>query len=152
MIGPAASVPDPPTLVVALPESENDHTCFNCETFAIVIVEPKATRVFARLAFGNGQDPDVLVPLADWAEGMLASKAQIKELITATESPSAARCRPLNTPLFVDSRSCLIKRVLEVKTTPLATFASVALATRSDEVLQAREIYLHGTSTRAVRQ
>src|ERR1700722_11529273 len=56
-MGFAASVPYPPTLPVASPVSLKDHTCFSVDTFASVIVDPTASRLFARLPFEYGHDP-----------------------------------------------------------------------------------------------
>ena len=55
--GFAASDPYGATPVAAFPVSLNVHACASLDTFADEIVEPVASRVFARSPFGYGHEP-----------------------------------------------------------------------------------------------
>lgn len=64
-IGFAVNEPYGRTPAAAFPVSLNVQACVSLDTFAEVIVEPAASRVFARSAFEYGHEPEV--PVVDAA-------------------------------------------------------------------------------------
>ena len=77
----------------------NVQACSSLDTFAEVIVEPAATRVFARSPFGYGHDPD--------ANGLGAAA-----LVTVT---GALLLHAASTKLAVTSRAATLRRVRPVE-------------------------------------
>src|SRR5580692_507043 len=77
-IGVSAREPTCERLLAAFPVSMKPQANFSDDTFFEEMVEPMATRVFARLPFGNAHDGDAgLAPAAELTPPLAANKAMI---------------------------------------------------------------------------
>jgi hypothetical protein len=75
--------------LVALPLRSNDHAFFNLDTLASVIVEPTASRVFAKSAFEYGHEPDDVGLLA---AAQLAPTADNVNAVTTVNATASRDC------------------------------------------------------------
>jgi hypothetical protein len=88
-------VPDPPTLVDALPLKVNDHASFNVDTFALVIRELAASRVLFCSAFGYGHEAGEksVAPIATRLSMQTELTTVATDIVEAIATTSARRRR-----------------------------------------------------------